>query len=53
MEGAGVEPAAGGTGDDLLGSVALAIARPATADLADKPAWHAESGWLLPAPEQS
>jgi len=36
----------------FLDGVALAIARPATADLADKPAWHAESGWLLPAPEQ-
>lgn len=36
----------------FLDSVAMAIARPATADRAEKPAWQAETGWLMPAPEQ-
>jgi hypothetical protein len=37
----------------FLASVADAIADPATAERASEPAWQAESGWLLPAPEQA
>jgi hypothetical protein len=36
----------------FIRSVGVAIARPATADSAERPAWEVESGWLLPAPEQ-
>jgi len=37
----------------FLASVALAIADPATTERVREPAWQAESGWLLPAPEQA
>jgi hypothetical protein len=37
----------------FLASVATAIAEPGTAERLTEPAWQVESGWLLPAPEQT
>jgi len=41
------------TAHRFLGSVALAIADPEAAERVRGPAWQAESGWLLPGPEQA